>query len=1173
MTSFDYRLDPIYAIKECSSCGSLYTSNCGCSKGSLGDKILVPIPDSSQRSFKIENFCLDCGDPIHGFHCQGCALIQKTFEEVLQDFQDTSKSSDDNTNVVNAPQEPIVVNQDPGEKSSPSPLHIDHCCHECGDSLDGIFCRQCTCKSCGKGAHYGYNCPPRVPIITNPEPCNTQTISEPLQNLQSLQQQCLLGTCLKCGCNEYNGVCFYCKVGNGTPSNFSTPYSSNDSPSVANHPPQPQYVPYSCEIRGNDSHYGYDCPPQVPFVYNQDINMFQSKHLIISTNVTSYPQTISCCENCGGPHETFRCQPMNEDYYHEQNSCYDLNSFGLDQTQPPQYTVNHPIFNPQNDLLNSQNKLTEQMTTLRDLVGQVIQKKEEEKRIAEEQAAKDRATESDEVIKSSVEDLVPIPSEPEGIPDSVCDVPLCNNPTSLEAFKEHSETIIDSNDDSTSSDDDSPYGENIDYVDASPPDVEIVSLEVVEIVDPEVGRIDDDILLTIKDDILREKLLNINLLIAKIDALRDNPTPSSEVVIKSTSSFPNLFLEETNTFDNSIPESETFRFNLEEISSGSPTTHVDFSQYDSFIFDLSNDQFPPADRSDFYHEEFADELAHIISPPEYDHFCFKIEPELGNLTMDVVEDIFQTREPRVHVPNVLTTHPTLHLDLDFILLSFTMAIFHDMIEKTMEVFLDDFLVFGDSFDSCLSNLEKMLKQCEDTNLVLNWEKCHFMCREGIVLGHKISKSGIEVDRAKVDVIAKLPHPTTVKGVRSFLGPTGGHHSANLTAQKVFDAGFFWPTIYRDAHTMIKSCDSCQRQGKISQRDEMPQNAIQVCEIFDVWGIDFMGPFPSSHGNKYILVAVDYLSKWVEAKALPTNDARVVVKFLKSLFARFGTPRAIISDRGTHFCNDQFAKVMSKYGVTHRLATAYHPQTSGQVEVSNRGLKRILERTVGENHASWSDKLDDALWAFRTAFKTPIGCTPYKLVYGKSCHLPIELEHKAYWALKHANFDLKTAGDHLTLMEEIDLFLASDDSMPPSIEDDDYDSEGDIRFLEELLNNDSFPLSENESSNLDHFNDPSPSRPPPKPPDVEICFDFEPDTGVVTKKVRERKKDRERRVLEFVMRERRGVQPSHKSFMIKKKLAKKMRQNRPIPHWIRMRTDNTIRYNAKRRHWRRTKLGF
>nr|GEX34598.1 reverse transcriptase domain-containing protein [Tanacetum cinerariifolium] len=203
-------------------------------------------------------------------------------------------------------------------------------------------------------------------------------------------------------------------------------------------------------------------------------------------------------------------------------------------------------------------------------------------------------------------------------------------------------------------------------------------------------------------------------------------------------------------------------------------------------------------------------------------------------------------------------------------------------------------------------------------------------------------------------------------------------------------------------------------GKILQRDEMPQNSIQVYEIFDVWGIDFMGPFPSSKGNKYILVAVDYLSKWVEAKALPTNDARVVVKFLKSLFSRFGTPKAIISDRGTHFYNDQFSRVMSKYGVTHHLSTAYHPQTSGQVEVTNRGLKRILERTIGENRALWSDKLEDALWAFRTAFKTPIGCTPYRLVYEKSCHLPLELEHKAFWALKHTNFDLKTVGNHQKL---------------------------------------------------------------------------------------------------------------------------------------------------------------
>nr|GFA79348.1 reverse transcriptase domain-containing protein [Tanacetum cinerariifolium] len=180
------------------------------------------------------------------------------------------------------------------------------------------------------------------------------------------------------------------------------------------------------------------------------------------------------------------------------------------------------------------------------------------------------------------------------------------------------------------------------------------------------------------------------------------------------------------------------------------------------------------------------------------------------------------------------------------------------------------------------------------------------------------------------------------------GPSGGHHGANLTAKK---------------------------------------------------GIDFMGPFPYSKGNKYILVAIDYLSKWVEAKALPTNDARVVVKFLKSLFSRFGIPRAIISDRGTHFCNDQFTRVMIKYGVTHRLATAYHPQMSGQVEVSNHGLKRILERTVGENRASWFDKLDDALWAFHTTNKTPIGCTPYKLTAGDHRKIQLnelsELHDQAY----------------------------------------------------------------------------------------------------------------------------------------------------------------------------------
>ncbi|GJU43927.1 hypothetical protein Tco_1201193 [Tanacetum coccineum] len=512
MTSFDYRLNPIYAIKECSSCGSLYTSNCGCSKGSLEDKILVPIPDSSQRPLKIENFCLDCGDPIHGLHCQGCALIQKTFEEVLQDFQDTSKLSNDNTNVVNAPQEPIVVNQDPGENSSPSPLHIDHCCHECGDSLDGIFCRQCTCKSCGKGAHYGYNCPPRVPIISNPEPCKNQTIGEPLQNLQSLQQQCLLGTCQKCGCNEYDGVCFYCKVGNGTPINVSTPYSSNDSPSVANHPPQPQYVPYSCELVER-SHYGYGCQPLVPFVYNQ------------------------------GP-------------------------------------------------------LMEQMTTLRELVDQAMQKKEEEKQIAEEQAAEDRywkipiCYDDDEDNTTAITPVLPI-EEPDN---------------SLSMGDEHLDTIPET----------------------------------------ESGRSYKSIVLRT----LSQFQVSLRVFPTKCVMLTlcENTTPlnalneHSEIVVNSDVVFILQVMDDFPTGEyivcrcippdvsSSVRGGRTFyvdKDHFKERSSGSTTTHAEFSQYDSFIFDLSINPFPPADRSDFNHEEFADELTHIMSLPNLECFKFKIEHRSG----------------------------------------------------------------------------------------------------------------------------------------------------------------------------------------------------------------------------------------------------------------------------------------------------------------------------------------------------------------------------------------------------------------------------------------------------------------------------------------------------------------------------------------------------------------
>ncbi|GKD53028.1 hypothetical protein Tco_1286415 [Tanacetum coccineum] len=579
MASFDYRLNPLYAIKECSSCGALYTTDYCCSKGGLVDKIICDLnktPDSSQRP---PPSCAKCGNPVDGPYCRGCALLRKKFKEdlftycvengIFQDLQDTSESSNDNTNVVNAPQEPFVFNQDPGKNSSQSPPHIDHhCCYECGNSLDDIFCQRCTCKSCGNGAHYGYNCPPKVLIISNPEPCNNQTVDELPQTLPSVHPTCY----------------------SGDENSFTYDYNLNFVDNSPNPPPQPPTYSYEChtlkeeEKRIEEEQAAKARYWKIPVCYDDDDDEESSiplKDIIIS----GLPLCVAITP--------------------------------------------HPFYQLSRTLSKTRSE------------------------------------------KSSVENLVQNPSESED--ECECDVPDYDDSQTTN-FLTYSNPLFD---DSTSSDDESSHEEEIhemSFITYSNPlfdlDEEINSSEFNPIHNedpnstPKNDRFDTE-------SYLLESLLNCDTFMTfspKIDSLLEEFADELALLkpispeIEDFNPEGDIRFVERLLYDNLTPRPpKAFQVNSDTIIESFPTFTIPVEDSDSLreeidIFPDPADSIPLGIKSDDFDSEDDD---NSTSLPEFESFHVDY-PDSGDSTIDVVEDIL------VDVPNILPTHPTLHMDFDFI---------------------------------------------------------------------------------------------------------------------------------------------------------------------------------------------------------------------------------------------------------------------------------------------------------------------------------------------------------------------------------------------------------------------------------------------------------------------------------------------------------------------------